>query len=181
MSATWSLHVASSADQDPKSVEAQCLEKTSTLAPFENATCSIRTPRLQAANFKGQNQIMEYVPNGTNLKAYALKFYAPPTDEASKPQCLDLGRGLGGWLRSFHNWANLPEQASFREIVSGNKELQTIRHAANYGAIVRLVDRFPSLLSDSRELFAKVRDATAEELLHDAKLQPIHGDYWTGK
>ena len=124
---------------------------------------------------------MEYVQNGTNLKAYALKFYAPPSDETLKAQCLDLGRGLGGWLRSFHSWANLPEQAGFREIVSGNKELQTIRHAANYGAIVGLVDRFPSILSGSRELFAQVRDATAKELLDDTKLQPIHGDYWTGK
>jgi len=162
-------------------VEAQCLEETFAIPPFINATCSVRTPKLYESNVNGHNQVMEYVTNGTNLKAYVLRFYAPPTSDASKSQCFELEQALGSWLRSFHDWASLPEQSTFRNIVSSNVDLQRIRYQANYASTVRLVNRFPSILENSVQLLEQVRDATAAELRDEAALRPIHGDFWTGK
>jgi hypothetical protein len=127
------------------------------------------------------NTILEYFPGGMNLKSYAIEHYAAPTDPSLKWQCQGLGRGLGRWLHSFHDWSVLPEQSQFRDVLAGNGSYQELKNSVNYGAVVRLVDKFPSILSEFKMIFEEVFEMTKGELLDSSQLRPLHGDFWTGK
>lgn len=111
---------------------------------------SIRT-RKPCSSRKSNNQIMEYLPNVTNLKAYALQHWSaqPPTGPKVKPQCYEQG-GLGDWLRSLHNWGSLPEQVSLREALVASGEMQTIKYMYDkLPGNLRLIDRHLSILCEA--------------------------------
>lgn len=93
---------------------------------------------------------------------------------------LGLGQGLGGWLRSFHEWSSQPEQEALREAAKANKELQAIKLTYNYENLLWQLDDFP-FLKDSENVFQGVIANAKLELEDDSKLQVIHGDFWTGK
>ncbi len=109
-----------------------------------------------------------------------MKHFSSSRDAARKPLCHELGRSLGAWLREFHRWVTLPEQAQFREETKSNEPMQHIKHFVNYGQLVATVDNFPDILADAKETFEQIRDATAQEI-HLPDLQITHGDFWTGK
>jgi hypothetical protein len=88
---------------------------------------------------------------------------------------------LGGWLRSFHEWAALPERAELRAIVEGNHEMQSIKCRLNYDGIIRMVDRSPHILESAKGVFGQVREMAVNELKDPTALSVIHGDFWTGK
>jgi len=151
------------------------------MPPYTDPLYTIRTPKLYHSIRESNDHIMEYMPNGANLKDYALRYWAAPTDPAAESHCFALGKGLGAWIRSLHTWSDQPEQASFREAIGGNKVMQALKHSINYPAVIKLVDRFPSVLGGSRKVFEEVCDMAAAELLDESQLGVIHGDYWTGK
>jgi hypothetical protein len=110
-----------------------------------------------------------------------LKHYPPSTPVAVKAQCHGLGRGLGRWLRSFHEWAVKPEQASLMAAALSNNQLKAIKHMTYYEHLIQFIDRFPTLLGDSRDTLEKVKAMADAELEDDSTLQVVHGDFWTGK
>lgn len=142
---------------------------------------TIATPKLYSFNQETNTQILEYLPDATNLKAYALENWAALTDSTAKTQCYELGRGLGVWLRSFHAWSNGPEQAGLRETVAGNETMQSLKYNINYKGTLERINRYPSILSESKEVFEKVASMAEEELRDPSQLRVIHGDFWTGK
>lgn len=158
--------------------EVECLKALSQLPPT-TGPYAVRTPRLYHFNPESNTQIQEYLPSALSLKEYALKHFSSP-DSSRKPLCLDLGRSLGVWLRHFHSWASLPEQSNFREKVKANEPMQKIKHMANYTTLVDTVANFPSILTDAKQVFEQIREATAKEL-DRPDLQVTHGDFWTGK
>ena len=159
--------------------EVECLRALSGLPPTSGAY-AVRAPKLHHFNPETNTQIQEFLPDALSLKEYALKHFSLSRDPSRKPLCVDLGRSLGVWLRSFHDWAALPEQSNFRSEIKSNEAMQKIRQFANYSTLVNTVDNFPDILADARETFEKIRDATAEEITRP-DLQVIHGDFWTGK
>ena len=125
-------------------------------------------------------QIQEYLDNAIDLKSYALKYYPPHTTINLKGQCLGIGRGLGSWLRQFHEWAVQPAQASLHGTAAANHELQKLKHATYYQSLMMLVPRFTGVLSEAEATFAKVKEMADAEL-EKSDLQVVHGDFWTGK
>lgn len=150
------------------------------MAPINSQSYTVRTPRLYHFNPDSSTQIQEYLPNSLNLKHYALKRLLQSTPGHLRPKILGLGQGLGGWLRSFHEWSSRPEQEALREAAKANKELQAIKLTYNYENLLWQVDDFP-FLKDSENVFHEVIANAKLELEDDSKLQVIHGDFWTGK
>ncbi|KAK7418889.1 hypothetical protein QQZ08_011098 [Neonectria magnoliae] len=109
-------------------IEQQCLALLAPLPPISTASSFIRTPAVYHSNQETNTQVQEYLVNAVSLKTYALKHYAAPTPESLKPQCQQLGYGLGAWLRSFHEWSQQPEQAVLRKTLAGNKEMQVLKN-----------------------------------------------------
>ncbi|KAK4639741.1 hypothetical protein QC761_711030 [Podospora bellae-mahoneyi] len=159
-------------------VEEECLKAVQSM-PIPEAPCVTRTPKLYYYNSDTNTQVQEYLPDAISLKDYALKHFSAAPDVSRKPACLDIGKSLGIWLRSFHHWANQSEQSGLREALKLNANLQELRHMTNYQTLVSDVDTCPEILSDAKEVFEKVEKMAAEEL-GSGKLEVIHGDFWTG-
>lgn len=141
---------------------------------------TVRTPKFYHFDEKSNNQIQEILHNGKDLKTYALGTYPRDTPDAARPQCLQLGRALGAWLRGFHGWsATMP--AGLRKMAAENKDLQQLKHLINFSWLLDRVAQFPAILGEAKDVFEKVSDMAAKELEDEDRLQVIHGDFWTGK
>lgn len=130
-------------------------------------------------NSESSTQVQEYLPKSLDLKTYALKHFSASTPVAAKPRVIELGRGLGTWLRRFHDWATTEQ--TLRDLARTNTEMQGIKLTCNYGLLLQRVDKFPSILRDAKPVFEEVFAMAKAELEAEAKLQIIHGDFWTGK
>ncbi|KAK3692467.1 kinase-like domain-containing protein [Podospora appendiculata] len=148
-------------------VEKGCLEALSRLPPAAHG-CLVRTPKLYSFNPDTNTQLQECLGGSVDVKTYALKHFSDGRDESRKPLCREFGQGLGAWLRSFHSWARLPEQAGFKEVVKSNKTLQRLKHMVNYSYL------------GARATFEQVEKMAADELDDFELVQIIHGDFWTG-
>ncbi|KAL2134187.1 hypothetical protein VTI74DRAFT_808 [Chaetomium olivicolor] len=158
--------------------EEECLKALSTL-PATDGAFTVRAPKLYHFNPKTNTQVQEYLPNALSLKDYAIKHFSSSRDPFRTVSCHELGRCLGVWLREFHDWVKLPEQAELHKEAKANQPMQQLKHYVNYATLVETVGNFPTILEDERETLEKIRDTAAEEL-KDPNLQVIHGDFWTG-
>jgi hypothetical protein len=158
--------------------EEECLKAlrglSSTPGPF-----TVRVPKLFHYNKETNTQVLEYLADAVSLKEYALKHFQSQ-DVSRKPLCHEIGRSLGAWLRGFHDWVTLPEQAGLHELMRSNQQMQQLKHMVNYSFLVQTVADFPSILADAKEVFEQVEAMSAREL-ERPDLQVIHGDFWTGK
>lgn len=162
-------------------IEEESLRLVAQLPPLVTPACQVRTPTMFYFNPETNTQIQEYLPHAMNLKDYARKNLESPSSEAVKPQCLDLGRSLGQWLRSLHNWSSQPGNTEIRELAAKNKDLQKLKKVYNYDGMLRMVARYPSLLLECKDELQKIVDMATAEIQDDTNLQVIHGDFWTGK
>ncbi|KAM0247291.1 hypothetical protein ACHAP5_004152 [Fusarium lateritium] len=161
-------------------VEYESLAHLTTLPPTETLFCKISTPEPYYFSSDTNTQVQEYLPDALSLKEYALKHYAAPTSPSLKPQCDELGHGLGAWLRAFHSWSQEPKQAALRETFAGNREMQGLKNMINYQQLLQMADRHSEILGDARDVLQGVSDLAAGELADESALYPIHGDFWTG-
>ncbi|KPM46199.1 hypothetical protein AK830_g328 [Neonectria ditissima] len=162
-------------------VEQQCLALLAPLAPISTASSFIRTPAVYHFDRDTNTLVQEYLVNAVSLKTYSLKYFAAPTPESLKPQCQQLGYGLGAWLRSFDDWSQQPGQAALREKLAENKEMQALKNMINYKQLVQMADRHPTILGDIKSDLQNISNMAAAELEDEAALHVIHGDFWTGK
>ncbi|KAK1595235.1 phosphotransferase enzyme family protein [Colletotrichum navitas] len=160
--------------------EVSCLEYLPALPPSAGNKLSVTTPKLFYFNEKTNTQVQEYQPNPLSLKNYALQHFGASDSGSMEPQCLDIGQGIGKWLRAFHEWSNSPEQRKFRDIAATNKEMQKLKHWVNYLRLPSSVERFPSILGECASMLTAIADKATREMENDDKLQVIHGDFWTG-
>ncbi|CAG9996630.1 unnamed protein product [Clonostachys byssicola] len=161
-------------------IEVECLRELSNMAPLVSSPFAIATPKILHFNPDTNTQIQGYFPNYINLKEYALGYYKGPTPTSAKSQCLKLGVAIGKWLRQFHAWGNEPSNQSFRDSLQNNGAMQQLKNYINYKMLVDMVDQYPDILGDAKEIFQKIYDQTLEELKDASSLVPIHGDFWTG-
>ncbi|KAI0554921.1 kinase-like domain-containing protein [Xylaria curta] len=165
-------------------IEVECLRALSKF-PIEGKAESqgdinftVRAPKLYHFDEQNNTQIQEILRNGKDLKTYALSTYSADTPDAVRPQCFQLGRALGKWLRDFHDWS--ATQAELRKTVAGNTDIQQLKHFINYSWLLDRAWQFPAILSGAIDVFEKVKDMAAKELEDESRLQVIHGDFWTG-
>ncbi|KAI0540880.1 kinase-like domain-containing protein [Xylaria digitata] len=166
-------------------IEEECLRALSefpiegkAVLPDDTVNFTVRTPKFYHFDEQNNTQVQEILHNGKDLKTYALGAYTANTPNAARPQCIQLGRALGKWLRNFHNWS--ATQTHLRKMVAENKDLQQLKHYINFSWLLDRVAQFPSILNEAKDVFEKVKDMAAKELEDENKLQAIHGDFWTG-
>ncbi len=166
----------------PQFLESECLASLTSLPPSTNEWCSVRTPHLHHFNPLTNTQIQEYLPQAIDLKHYALKHYSPNTPSSKKEQCIAIGKSLGHWLESFHEWVSRPEQSKLREDAERNVALQGLKHASYFGVLDGYVEQYPGTLGgeEVRRVLAEVKEMADEEMEREG-LQVVHGDFWTGK
>ncbi|KAK0637308.1 kinase-like domain-containing protein [Bombardia bombarda] len=160
-------------------VEEGCLESMSRLPAVTSGCVSVRTPKLYHFNQESNTQIQECFNQSVDLKTYALRYFSKAGHVSRKSQCLDIGHGLGAWLRSLHDWVVHPEQSQLQETAMSNTALQAVKLKFNYLLLVPTVDRHPSILEEARGTFEQVEMMGKKEL-ESPDIQVIHGDFWTG-
>ncbi|OTB08428.1 hypothetical protein M426DRAFT_52103 [Hypoxylon sp. CI-4A] len=165
-------------------IEEQCLKALSTFAIADKTDESnpynfvVKAPKLFHFDKANSNQVQEYLQNGVDLKTYALETFAKSDSEATKQQCLQLGKTMGKWLRGFHDWTS--QQPALRKTVTETKELRPLKHMVNYGWLLDRVKQFPTVLSDAKKIFQQVQNMANAELNDESQLHIIHGDFWSG-
>ncbi len=147
--------------------------------PGDEFNYVVRTPKAFYFDQGSNTQVQEYLVQGCDLKTYALNTYPAHTPESLRPQCYQLGKALGRWLRNFHAWS--AQQPGLRQTVAQNKEMQQLKQMINFGWLLQRVEHHPAVLEKAKATFEKVRDMAAAELEDEDRLQVIHGDFWTGK
>lgn len=146
----------------------------------------VRSPRLHLFDRETNTQVLEDCSNTTDLKTLLVspkvKAILPGTSAES------IGRDLGLWLRSFHQWTSEPGQASLRATISQNKEARKLKCKITYDSFLKVLEIYPDLAEGHMETLKAVKDAiTAEFSLNEPPLGEdgswglIHGDFWTGK
>lgn len=176
------LHGAGLFTDQRQSFEEACLQALSRLPSTVSPFSTVRTPSLYHFNPETNTQVQEYLPASLDLKTYALKhFTSSETPESLKPQCLEIGRGLGRWLRRFHDRARQARQADLRDKIKLNKDVQDLKHTYNYSLLLWQVEKFSSILGEAKDVFQEVIIMAKTELEDEDTLQVIHSDFWTGK
>lgn len=126
-------------------------------------------------------QIVEDLPNSVDLKTFLL---SKVSSGISKSSARSLGRALGSWLRSFHDWGNSNNRDECKETLSRNQTMKDLKFWVNYTMLLDTVKNFPTILDKNRDIFEKVHKFAATELTQkdcDDEYGIIHGDFWTGK
>jgi hypothetical protein len=147
--------------------------------PNDTHNFVVRTPEFYHFDEDSSTQVLEFLSGGIHLKDYAIQNYGSPTPESFKPQCKELGKALGRWLRDFVAWS--AQQVKHRELVAQNEFGQAVRHMVNYVWLHERIKEYPSILEGVKDILARVEQMAAAEKDNTAKLQIIHGDFWTGK
>jgi hypothetical protein len=169
-----------------KRIEEECLNALASfrISPDEAGVFNyvVRTPKCYLYDDATHTQIQEYLPNGINLKTYAFQHFPSPTPESLRPRCHQLGRELAQWITGFHRKPENKVQLKLFAELKGNKEMQSLKHMINYDWLLQRIDRFPDILTRSRETFVKVKEQALDELQRNPEdLKTIHADFWTGK
>ncbi|KAK6074397.1 phosphotransferase enzyme family protein [Seiridium cupressi] len=146
----------------------------------------VRTPECYFYDEKSNTQILEYLPNGIDLKTYIRKNIASPTPSSYRLQFQRLGKAIAQWIVGFHQQT---EKEARDALSTGHKSklyaeleacesMQKLKFLINYDWLIRRIDLFPHILEEAREVFEEFRAEAKREMQED--LMPIHGDFWTG-
>ncbi|KAL3301308.1 phosphotransferase enzyme family protein [Colletotrichum asianum] len=161
-------------------IEESCLQYLAAFPPCTNSNVSVTTLKLFYFNRDTNTQVQEYQPTPLSLKLYAIEHFALLEPAIVRAQCLEIGLGIGQWLRQFHDWSNSPAQSNLREIALANKDMQSIKHWANYQQLPNAMKRHPTVFRGCGDIFNAIVGQSTEELIDQKSLQVIHGDFWTG-
>ncbi|KAJ5752205.1 hypothetical protein N7520_009122 [Penicillium odoratum] len=140
---------------------------------------TVKTPRVFYFNKETNTQVLEDLPKSLDLKNFLLSDLAKGASEAMGRS---LGRSLGTWLRSFHDWADKPEQKECRSLLAQNQAMKTLKFHVNYALLVDTIAQFPALLEQSRSVFEDVKSLAERDMNNKDQggCGIIHGDFWTG-
>ena len=146
---------------------------------------AVRAPRVLYFDEGNNTQIQEYLAQGIDLKTYALNTYPAHTPETFRPQCQQVGKALGRWLRSLHGESTQQQQQQqqkgLRLGLDQCRDLQQLKHMINFEWLLQRVEQFPAILGDAKPIFEKVKGMAIKELEQGNLHRVIHGDFWTGK
>jgi hypothetical protein len=170
--------------------EEECLRE---LASFRvtgevgSVTYVIRTPKLYQFDDKTNTQVLEFMPNGIDLKHYAIQNFPSPTPASARPHCHQLGKELAQWITAFHQRTEQDardalqrgEKSKLYSELEKCKKIQGLKHAINYDWLQQRINQFLDILTEAKDVFQEVKAMALEEL--KGELMPIHGDFWTGK
>lgn len=161
--------------------ERTILQALTGLPPYTGDNITVRTPRLLHVDRETNTQVLTDLPNSLDLKTFLLSEVSHGVSESAARA---LGRGLGTWLRSFHDWAAATEQAEHSAVFDRNGSMKDLKFYVNYTMLIDTIPNFPQILGESHDVLKEVRDLAAAELKEPGESEGygiIHGDFWTGK
>lgn len=134
---------------------------------------TIDTPTVFSS--KHPIQVHEDLPKSTTLKEYLLQ-----NDDLSEGQSNRIGKALGSWTRSFHNWAQEPARTIMLQPLHNEmQKMAELKLSINYGRLVESIKSSNLVLTDEElDILTAVARTNASISLLDGHL--IHGDFWTG-
>ncbi|KAI3320121.1 kinase-like domain-containing protein [Xylariaceae sp. AK1471] len=153
---------------------------------FLPSATAAKAPRLHLFIRHARIQILEDFPAAVDLKSL---FVWPSANSILEPSvAASIGRHVGSWLRSFHDWALSPNAAAGLKAVGDNEPMRMLKYAITYGSFLKVLeDNFPDLLEGHRPILEQVKDAATREFEKTSKDEGvgknwglIHGDFWTG-
>lgn len=127
-------------------------------------------------------QILEDFTNAGGLKSIVFS----PNADSLVPQPPVIGRHLGSWLRSFHDWSSAPQQASIRDQLWQKDPVRKLKYQVTFDVFLTVLEKFPELLDGHQQTLKEVQEAMAAEFQKpsieaDDGWGLIHGDLWSGK
>ncbi|EMT72748.1 kinase-like domain-containing protein [Fusarium oxysporum II5] len=164
-------------------IEIESLKILSAVSSFGNQPNDthnfvVRTPKFYHFDQDSSTQALEFLSDGIHLKDYAIQNYGSSMPESFQPQCHELGKALGSWLRIFVAWS--AQQVKHRDLVAQNEFGQAVRHMLNYAWLHERTKEYPGILNDVEDILTQVEQLAASEKENTDELQIIHGDFWTG-
>lgn len=120
------------------------------------------------------------MPFAIDLKNYARQTFASPTPATFKPQCQELGRALGTWLRGFHDWA--AEQKEL-QLITATRDApsRVVLRMVHFDWIPDRIEQYPNELKDLSEELLEVKAMADREWEAEEGFQIVHGDFSPGK
>ncbi|GLA56593.1 hypothetical protein AtubIFM54640_000249 [Aspergillus tubingensis] len=140
----------------------------------------VKTPRLFSFNRETNTAVIEDLPDSLDLKSFLIS--SATSNNVTQEWASSIGRSLGAWLQSFHHWADNAAQSGVAVEMDKNQYMRDLKFMVNYDALVNTIDKYPTILGDSRDVFRNVREMAAAELSRkDGNgFGIIHGDFWSG-
>lgn len=168
---------------EPKAFEQLVLRALASLS-VSTDTATIRVPELYLCDGENNIQVLEDFPDTSGLWSMLVSADAPtllPTTGT-----VDIGRHLGLWLRSFHDWTSAPSQDALRSQMWQNDHMRKTKYNFTYGTILKVLSAYPDLLHGHEKTLNAMRDFIAAEFERPATnggegYGLIHADFWTGK
>ncbi|KAJ5149831.1 hypothetical protein N7448_001409 [Penicillium atrosanguineum] len=160
--------------------EEAILQALDGLPSHSQGNITVKTPRVFNFDRERNTQILEDLPNSLDLKNFLLSGWCRDVSASSGRL---LGRSLGCWLKSFHDWARKGEQAEIRSFLAQNESMKGLKFYVNYSMLMDTIANFPGVLEESRDVFEEVKTFAAAEMKerdHEDGFGIIHGDFWTG-
>lgn len=100
-----------------------------------------------------------------------------------------IGRDVGSWLRSFHEWSFSSSSSADLKDVGDNEPMRKLKYAITYDSFLKVLENsFPDLLEGHKPTLEQVKEVATKEFEKtsangdaSADWGLIHGDFWTGK
>lgn len=123
---------------------------------------TVQTPHLYAY-IKDINALVVQDVTGVNVNTI---FESPTANAILTCQVATaLGRRLGSWLRSFHDWSSAPKQTALRDKMAQNEPMRKLKQSVTYDSFISVLDNFPGALEGKgvQETLESVREAAARD------------------
>lgn len=151
----------------------------------DGKSCVIRAPKLYMFDDATNTQVLEDLGGTLDVRAI---LESPHVDKVfGNGSANSVGRALGHWLRTFHNWTSAPEQAAVRDAIGSNGSMQKLKYSVWYDMFIGTLERYPQLLQyGHKEKLEQVQQAMRIDTddFVSGKTRHcglIHGDFWSGK
>ncbi|KAK6221398.1 hypothetical protein LQW54_001499 [Pestalotiopsis sp. IQ-011] len=144
-------------------------------------TVVVKAPRLYLFDRETNTQVLEDFTNAGGFKSIVFS----PDADSLVPQPPVIGRHLGSWLRSFHDWSSAPQQSAIREQLWQKNPFRKLKYLVTFDVFLGVLEKFPELLDGHQKTLKEVQEAKAAEFQKpsteaDDGWGLIHGDLWSG-
>ncbi|GKZ33665.1 hypothetical protein AbraIFM66950_003694 [Aspergillus brasiliensis] len=150
--------------------EALMLKAMKVLPPAKDLDVTTTSPILYKYYAASHTAILSDLPRSSQLQVYL------STPELDTKEVFSVGVSLGRWMRKFHEWGAMPDQASLRREIKGNREMAEMRYNITYGSLKESIARYPAIFGSSAHVFKRLEQRLDTELV-GTEDQLIHGDF----
>lgn len=142
----------------------------------------VKAPRLYLFDRETNTQVLEDLTNTGSFKSIIFS----PNADSLVPRPPVIGRHLGSWLRSFHDWSSAPPQAAIRNQLWQKDPVRKLKYLVTFDVFIGVLEKFPELLDGHQQTLKAVQEAMEAEFQKpsteaDEGWGLIHGDLWSGK